>query len=80
VTRRVGALVALILVGRLPPPAPPPAIDFVPPLTPDQQKTSPQFFEILNFTLRFARRRPPICGPSSLLSASGRRVILMPTN
>ncbi len=37
-------------------PAPPaaPAIDFVPPLTPDQQKTSPQFFEILNFALRFA--------------------------
>ena len=30
-----------------PPPAPAPAIDFVPPLTPDQQKTSPQFFEIL---------------------------------
>jgi hypothetical protein len=35
-----------------PPPAPP--IDFVPPLTPDQQKTSPQFFEIMNFALRFA--------------------------
>jgi len=34
-----------------PPPAPP--IDFVPPLTPDQQKTSPQFFEIMNFALRF---------------------------
>jgi hypothetical protein len=37
-----------------PPPAPAPAIDFVPPLTPDQQKTSPQFFEILGFALRFA--------------------------
>ncbi|MGE2713770.1 DUF1254 domain-containing protein [Mycolicibacterium litorale] len=36
-----------------PPPAAPP-IDFVPPLTPDQQKTSPQFFEILNFALRSA--------------------------
>lgn len=37
-------------------PAPPaaPPIDFVPPLTPDQQKTSPQFFQILNFALRFA--------------------------
>jgi len=35
-----------------PPPAPP--IDFVPPLTSDQQKTSPQFFEIMNFALRFA--------------------------
>jgi hypothetical protein len=39
-----------------PPPAPP--IDFVPPLTPDQQKTSPQFFEILNFALRFAPTLP----------------------
>jgi hypothetical protein len=37
-----------------PPPAPAPAIDFVPPLTPDQQKTSPQFFEILRFVMRFA--------------------------
>src|SRR5690606_34089653 len=32
-----------------PPPPPAPAIDFVPPLTPEQQRTSPQFFEILNF-------------------------------
>ena len=39
-----------------PPPAPP--IDFVPPLTPEQQKTSPQFFEILNFALRFAPAPP----------------------
>jgi hypothetical protein len=37
-----------------PPPAAAPAIDFVPPLTVDQQKTSPQFFEILNFVLRYA--------------------------
>lgn len=37
-------------------PAPPaaPPIDFVPPLTTDQQRTSPQFFEILGFTLRTA--------------------------
>ena len=41
-----------------PPPAPAPPIDFVPPLTPDQQKTSPQFFEILNFALRFAPTLP----------------------
>ncbi len=41
-----------------PPPAPAPAIDFVPPLTPDQQKTSPQFFEILNFVMRFAPTLP----------------------
>lgn len=37
-----------------PSPEPAPAIDFVPPLTPDQQRTSPQFFEILNFALRYA--------------------------
>jgi hypothetical protein len=37
-----------------PAPAQAPPIDFVPPLPPDQEKTSPQFFEILNFVLRFA--------------------------
>ena len=41
-----------------PPPAPAAPIDFVPPLTPDQQKSSPQFFEILNFALRFAPTLP----------------------
>jgi hypothetical protein len=41
-----------------PPPAPPPAIDFVAPLTPEQQRTSPRFFEILNFALRFAPALP----------------------
>jgi hypothetical protein len=41
-----------------PPPSPAPAIDFVPPLTVDQQKTSPQFFEILNFVLRYAPTLP----------------------
>lgn len=41
-----------------PSPAPAPPIDFVPPLTPDQQRTSPQFFEILNFALRFAPTLP----------------------
>lgn len=39
-----------------PPPAPP--IDFVPPLTPEQERTSPQFFEILDFALRFAPTLP----------------------
>jgi hypothetical protein len=41
-------------------PAPPaaPPIDFAPPLTRDQEKTSPQFFEILNFALRFAPTLP----------------------
>ncbi|PXX08462.1 hypothetical protein C8E89_108126 [Mycolicibacterium moriokaense] len=41
-----------------PPPAPAPAIDFVPPLTADQQKSSPQFFEILNFVMQFAPMLP----------------------
>jgi hypothetical protein len=37
-------------------PAPPaaPPIDFAPPLTRDQEKTSPQFFDLLGFTMRFA--------------------------
>jgi hypothetical protein len=42
----------------LPSPAPAPPIDFVPPLTPDQERTSPQFFDILNFALRFAPTLP----------------------
>lgn len=40
---------------------PPPAtsgVDFVKPLTPDQEKTSLQFFDILNFTLRYAPTKP----------------------
>jgi hypothetical protein len=41
-----------------PSPAQAPPIDFVPPLPPDQEKTSPQFFEILNFALRFAPTLP----------------------
>jgi hypothetical protein len=41
-------------------PAPPtaPTIDFIKPLTPDQQRTSPQFFDILNFVLRFCPTDP----------------------
>jgi hypothetical protein len=35
----------------LPPPAP--AIDFVPALTSEQERTSPQFFDILNFVMKF---------------------------
>ena len=41
-----------------PPPAPAPPIDFVPPLTSEQQRTSPQFFEVLNFAMRFAPAPP----------------------
>jgi hypothetical protein len=37
-----------------PAPMPAPPIDFVTPLTPDQEKADPRFFEILNFTMRFA--------------------------
>ncbi len=36
-----------------PAPAAAPAIEFIEPLTPEQQKTSLDFFRILNFTLRF---------------------------
>lgn len=36
-------------------PAPPaaPRVDFIKPLTPEQERTSPQFFNILNFVLQF---------------------------
>lgn len=41
-------------------PAPPPAptIDFIKPLTPDEQRTSPQFFNILSFVLQFCPTDP----------------------
>jgi hypothetical protein len=35
-----------------------PAIDFITPLTPETQKTSPQFFNILNFVLQFCPMHP----------------------
>jgi hypothetical protein len=35
-----------------------PAIDFINPLTPEQQRTSPEFFEVLNFALRFSPMHP----------------------
>jgi hypothetical protein len=41
-----------------PAPPTPPAIDFIKPLTPDQQKTSPQFFNILNFVMRYTPTLP----------------------
>ncbi len=41
-----------------PAPAPAPAIEFVKPLTPEQQKTSPEFFNILNFVLQFCPTHP----------------------
>lgn len=44
-------------LGR-PAPAAPPAIDFVKPLTAEQERTSLQFFSILNFILRFCPTHP----------------------
>jgi hypothetical protein len=41
-----------------PPPPAAPAIDFVPPLTRDQEKTSPQFYDLLGFTMRLAPTLP----------------------
>jgi hypothetical protein len=41
-----------------PAPAPAPPIDFVPALSRDQERTSPQFFETLSFALRFAPTLP----------------------
>lgn len=40
------------------PPPPAPAIDFIAPLTPEQQKSSPEFFRVLNFLLQFAPTVP----------------------
>jgi hypothetical protein len=39
---------------RQPPPPPAPAIDFIEPLSPAAQKTSLEFFNVLNFLLQFA--------------------------
>jgi hypothetical protein len=47
---------SVFLKQPLPPPAP--AIDFVPALTPDQERTSPQFFDILNFVMKFTPTLP----------------------
>ena len=35
-----------------------PAIDFIKPLSPDEEKTSPEFFNILNFVLQFCPANP----------------------
>lgn len=44
-------------LGQQAPKAAPP-IDFIAPLTPETQKTSPEFFNILNFILRFCPTHP----------------------
>jgi hypothetical protein len=41
-----------------PSPPPAPAIDFMPPLPSEQERTSPQFFQLLDFALRFAPTLP----------------------
>jgi hypothetical protein len=41
-----------------PAPAAPPAVDFIKPLTAEQERTSPQFFNILNFILQFCPTDP----------------------
>lgn len=43
---------------RQPAPAPAPAVDFISPLTPEQQRSSLDFFKILNFVLRFCPTHP----------------------
>ena len=41
-------------------PAPPaaPAVDFMKPLTPEEERTSPEFFNVLNFILQFCPTNP----------------------
>jgi hypothetical protein len=41
-----------------PAPAAAPAVDFMPPLTIAQERSSPDFFELLNFTLQFSSTHP----------------------
>jgi hypothetical protein len=41
-----------------PAPKPAPTIDFIKPLTPETQKTSPEFFNVLNFVLKFCPTVP----------------------
>ena len=41
-----------------PAPAAAPKVDFLKPLTPEQQRTSPEFFSVLNFVLRFCPTHP----------------------
>ncbi|MFV8172480.1 DUF1254 domain-containing protein [Mycolicibacterium peregrinum] len=41
-----------------PAPAAAPAVDFITPLTPEEEKTSLDFFKVLNFTLKYAPVKP----------------------
>src|SRR5258708_1953332 len=51
------------------PPSAAPVIDFIKPLTPVEEKTSPQFFNILNFVLQFCPTNP---SDTELMSRSAR--------
>lgn len=44
-------------LGKPAPPSPAP-VDFIKPLTPDQERTSLEFFNVLNFVLRFSSTHP----------------------
>ncbi|MCO5066160.1 MAG: DUF1254 domain-containing protein [Rhizobiaceae bacterium] len=44
-------------LGQPAPPAPAP-VEFIKPLSPEQQRTSPQFFNVLNFVLQFCPTHP----------------------
>ena len=52
---KVQALSAFL--GKPSPPAAP-KVEFLKPLTPEQQRTSPEFFSVLNFVLRFCQTHP----------------------
>ena len=45
-----------------PAPAPAPAVDFIKPLTAEAEKTSPEFFNVLNFVLSFCPTLPSETG------------------
>ncbi|MFE3224012.1 DUF1254 domain-containing protein [Nocardia sp. NPDC059228] len=48
----------LSALEKKPAPAAAPAVDFITPLTPDEEKTSLDFFKVLNFTLKYAPVKP----------------------
>lgn len=48
----------LSVFEKKPAPAPAPPVDFVAPLTPDEEKTSLDFFKVLNFALKYAPVKP----------------------
>ncbi len=62
-----------------PPPAAAPAIDFVKPLAPEQEKTSAEFFDILDFTLRYAPDAPVGEGPASPFCAPSVSAVTTPS-